>query len=211
MIKPNQIKAARALLDWSRDDLAKQSGVHRQTLLAIENGGTDNPHKTTMNEIINAFDRNGVEFKEDGAVKKQNTLTIIKSPDAFSKLMDIAYHILKEEDIKEVLFGFANNKASSEEIIQSQIRMRDNLNVRFRFLVKQNDTHLRYPVSEYRYIPEEFFYPLPYVVFGNYFAILTENNKDVSLYDDIGLSQINRSQFEYMWSNGNKPTETTYV
>ncbi|GAB1856126.1 hypothetical protein MHTCC0001_09610 [Flavobacteriaceae bacterium MHTCC 0001] len=211
MIKPNQITAARALLNWKREDLAKQSDMHHDTIRNIETGVTENPRSNTIKPIIEAFERNGVEFKEGGAVLKQNTLTIIEAPYAFVKLMDTAYHILKEENIKEVLFGFANNRASSEETIQSQNRMRDNLNARFRFLVKDNDTYLRFPISEYRYVPQEFFYPLPYVVFGNYLAIISENNKDISLYNDIGLSEVFKRQFEYMWSIGNKPKETTYV
>lgn len=211
MIKPNQIIAARGLLRWSQDDLAEASGIHAQTIKKIEMGDTDNPRLNTINPIIDAFSRGGVLFKEGGAVLRQDFLTIIEGPDAFAKLMDMTYHILKEENIDEVLFGFSNNKASSEEVIQTQIKIRDNLNTRFRFLVENGDTFLRYPINEYRYIPEGYFHPLPYVIFGNYYALMSNNNQNVNLYKDMGLAQINRNQFEIIWSNAEKPTESTYV
>ena len=211
MIKPNQIIAARGLLRWSQDDLAKASGVHTQTIKKIEMGDTDNPRINTINPIIEAFSHSGVLFKEGGAVLQQDFLTIIEGPNAFAKLMDRTFHILRDEGIDEVLFGFSNNRASSEEVVQTQMKMRETLGVRFRFLVQNGDTFLRYPINEYRYIPEGHFHPLPYVIFGNYYALMSNSNQDVNLYKDTGLSQINRSQFEIIWNNSQKPTESTYV
>jgi DNA-binding XRE family transcriptional regulator len=38
---PAQLRAARALLDWTRDDLADKSGVAAVTCIGFEHGKTD--------------------------------------------------------------------------------------------------------------------------------------------------------------------------
>lgn len=61
MITPAQAKAARALLGWSQEDLAKRSGVVRRTLMSFETGMRD-PRQETIQKIVEAFERAGVRF-----------------------------------------------------------------------------------------------------------------------------------------------------
>lgn len=63
--KAAQMKAARALLGWTQDDLAEHSGVSGVTVKNIERGTTD-PRVTTMTAILLAFDDAGIEFLENG-------------------------------------------------------------------------------------------------------------------------------------------------
>jgi transcriptional regulator with XRE-family HTH domain len=67
MISNRQIKAARALLGWSQEDLASKSGVSRPTIASVESseGAADAPQK-----IVGALEAGGVEFlaeEDDGA------------------------------------------------------------------------------------------------------------------------------------------------
>jgi transcriptional regulator with XRE-family HTH domain len=61
MITPAQAKAARALLGWSQEDLAKHSGVVRRTLMSFETGSRD-PRQETLQKLLEAFERAGVRF-----------------------------------------------------------------------------------------------------------------------------------------------------
>jgi transcriptional regulator with XRE-family HTH domain len=61
MITAAQAKAARALLGWSQEDLAKRSGVVRRTLMSFETGERE-PHGTTLAKVVRAFERAGIEF-----------------------------------------------------------------------------------------------------------------------------------------------------
>jgi len=67
MITRAQAKAARALLGWSQDDLAKRSGVVRRTLMSFETGERD-PRDNTLRKIREAFERAGIEFVNKPAV-----------------------------------------------------------------------------------------------------------------------------------------------
>jgi predicted transcriptional regulator len=69
MIEGKQIRAARALLDWSRDELIAKSGVSPSALLRLE-GGLADSRSSTLNKLINALTSEGIEFisQPDGSV-----------------------------------------------------------------------------------------------------------------------------------------------
>jgi predicted transcriptional regulator len=54
------VRAGRALLDWSQQDLADQAGVKRLVVVRYENG-TQTPHPRNLNRLISAFTLAGVE------------------------------------------------------------------------------------------------------------------------------------------------------
>lgn len=60
-IKPSQIRAARGLLDWTRDQLVMASGVPKSTLVRAETEATT-PRQSTLSAIRTALEAAGVEF-----------------------------------------------------------------------------------------------------------------------------------------------------
>lgn len=61
-----QIRAARALLGWSRDMLAAKTGISLRTLVMIESEEA-NPRASTIERIAASFAKAGVKFiKENG-------------------------------------------------------------------------------------------------------------------------------------------------
>lgn len=65
-----QIRAARALLDWSQSDLADYAGLSQTGIARIENG-TNKPNSSTLDKINTAFDRADIEFIGETGVKKR--------------------------------------------------------------------------------------------------------------------------------------------
>ena len=70
VIAPAQLRAARSLLDWSRGELAKESGVSPETIKNIEHG-TFSPKEETLRALVEIFARHGVEF-----VRYESVITI---------------------------------------------------------------------------------------------------------------------------------------
>jgi transcriptional regulator with XRE-family HTH domain len=66
MLTPEQLRAARALVDWSREDLADKSDVSPNTVWGFEQGRSD-PKLSTLNKWRRALESAGVIFIEDGA------------------------------------------------------------------------------------------------------------------------------------------------
>ncbi|MBI0434011.1 transcriptional regulator [Roseomonas sp. KE0001] len=60
-ITPEQSRAARGLLDWSRDQLALAAGVPKRTIMRFE-GREVQPRVTTITAIRAALEAAGVEF-----------------------------------------------------------------------------------------------------------------------------------------------------
>jgi len=64
-ISVRQVKAARALLGWSQDDLAQNSGVSKPTIARLETGqGTLGGYVATRQKVIAAMAKAGVIFIE---------------------------------------------------------------------------------------------------------------------------------------------------
>jgi len=66
MLHASQIRAARALLGWRQDDLARASGVGPATIRRIEIlRGSIKGNVSTQIKIQQAFERKGIRFIED--------------------------------------------------------------------------------------------------------------------------------------------------
>lgn len=63
MLTPPQLRAARALLGWSRDTLAAKSGTAAETVQGFESRGSD-PKRSTMLKWRRALEQAGVEFQD---------------------------------------------------------------------------------------------------------------------------------------------------
>ncbi|MBR6411897.1 MAG: helix-turn-helix transcriptional regulator [Alphaproteobacteria bacterium] len=70
-ISVGQLKAARSLLDWSQADLAAKSGYSLPAINNIERG-VYKAHSATINDIIQTFEQNGIQFISSG-VRLENS------------------------------------------------------------------------------------------------------------------------------------------
>jgi len=64
-ISIRQIKAARTLLGWSQDDLARHSGVSKPTIGRLESNDTADAiggRQETAEKLVAALERGGVQF-----------------------------------------------------------------------------------------------------------------------------------------------------
>src|SRR5438552_2403956 len=64
MLTPAQLRAARALIGWTRDDLAKKAGVASVTVKGFEYLGADSKI-STLQKMRRALETAGVQFIED--------------------------------------------------------------------------------------------------------------------------------------------------
>ena len=68
MLTPAQLRAARALVGWTREDLAEQSGVFANTIRNFEQGVSD-PKQGTILKWRRALEAVGVEFQDEDQTK----------------------------------------------------------------------------------------------------------------------------------------------
>lgn len=58
------MRAARALLNWSRADLAAKSGVAERTIVRIELSEVT-PYERTLRDLCRALESAGIEFHQE--------------------------------------------------------------------------------------------------------------------------------------------------
>lgn len=69
MIDRRQIRAARAMLGWRREELLQAAGISMLALLRME-GGLADSRGSTINKVAKALTVAGIEFvtRQDGAI-----------------------------------------------------------------------------------------------------------------------------------------------
>lgn len=69
MIDGRQVRAARTMLGWSREELLDASGISMSALLRMEGNMTDS-RTSTLNKVVKALSLAGIEFvtRDDGAI-----------------------------------------------------------------------------------------------------------------------------------------------
>lgn len=79
-IRPGQLRAARAFIGWTREQLAEAAGTTTRTLARLE-AGEARPRTSTAEAIRRALEAAGVEFIDDEAapgvrLRAQRHLTV---------------------------------------------------------------------------------------------------------------------------------------
>jgi len=79
MIRPEQSRAARALLGWTQQELADAADIGIVTVQSFESGKT-RPHKGTLRLLRETFERHGITFITEGGVGVMLTDTHANQP-----------------------------------------------------------------------------------------------------------------------------------
>jgi len=69
MIDGRQVRAARAMLGWSREELLDAAGISMSALLRLE-GALADTRISTLSKVVRTLNQAGIEFvsREDGAI-----------------------------------------------------------------------------------------------------------------------------------------------
>ena len=212
-INASQIRAARALLDWSQDDLAQASDLSVATIRKIESGHIS-PRDSTMGAIKESLEVAKIEFLPlSGLRLKDNDLTTIEGPDAYLQLLEDIRRTMTQKK-GEVLFLYADSSAATESEIATTLHMRG-LGIKWRFISEEGNTHMHYPLDEYRWMPKSYFKRNLQVIYDNKVAMGHELDRKtnttirITLIESPRLAESNRNLFNFMWDNCRKPSHST--
>lgn len=201
MLKPNYIIAARGLLRWSQDDLAKQSGVSGRTINLIENE-KQNPSQETLLSIEMAFDRAGVSFRSDGVFMEERRLTVLEGNNALLRLFDDIGFALQGGG--ELLIDGADEKISPAALVKKVAALRQS-GLKMRHMIREGDRYLRGKPQEYRWIPEKFFVNQAIFIYAGTVAILSAGTQSIFIHRDPDLSNFLRNKYDLLWEMLEQP------
>lgn len=214
MITGKQIRAARALLNWSGDELAEKADLHRETVNNIETGKKMQHRGASSENIEQVLSANGIEFIGDrGVALKNDEIVTLSGDNIFFRVLDDVISTLKKTKKAEALFACVDDGVSPPVVIENYRRLRKS-KIAMRSLVQEGNSHLMGALEEYRYLPKEFFHNSTTVIYGDKFATMI---LDPETKTDIGaiiirnphVAAAQRNLFNLIWSKAEMPTKTT--
>lgn len=206
IINTVSMRAARALLDWTQEQLAKKAGLTQATIANLEIG-KHKPSKTTSILLKNTFERWGVELLPFGA-KLLKGVRELTGEDAALRLLEDAYHYLKETKGEILIFG-GDERQNRDGVLDIMSKMRTQ-GIKVRVLVAESNNFLLGPLTEYRKMPDKYFVNSPVLVYGDKLGIfLTDQRIDIAqIIMDPSLAEAQRRLFNFVWDNSKPPKET---
>lgn len=211
---PSQLRAARALLNWSRADLAKRSGISEPTIHRFENG-TNEPEARTAQKLLNILEASGIELSDNHGVRfKSHNVEVYEGPGRFDEFYDFIYEHLKQ-------FGGTVCISSSDARLYARYRKTPELHrermrqlvkrgkVKFRILAEEGDHHLTASsYAQYRWLPKESFAPTSFYAFGECLALISFTHEPapyVLLIKSGPFAKTYRMTFKASWEKAKVP------
>ena len=211
-ITAKQIAMARILLDLSQKDLADKLGMARKTVMRLENNQSPGSTKT-MDKIQTYFENNSIIFKGlYGVDKATNQIIRLKGQEGFKQFYEDFYTVLTNDKRNVCVSNSPEHefKKYFGDNLKAHIQKVLNLGIRYKILIRQNDTHFITPeYAEYRWMPEEYYASVPFFVYGHKLAIfLFQKELNIIVIDYPEIAGAYRVQFEGFWKNAIKPLKS---
>jgi transcriptional regulator with XRE-family HTH domain len=211
-ITGNQMRAARALMNWSQSDLADKAGLWHPTIANIETGKTT-PSKATLDKISGVFINHGLEFLDgEGVKKKTETVLTLSGESDFERFYDLVYDAAKTTGGQ--IFISNVDERIFDEFVQPEFdkfhmhRMEQiRRNIDFRTLVKEGDDYLPAKgYSKYKWLAADKFANTPFYVFADYLAIIIMIDEPmIILIKNQKVADLYREKFLIQWESAKKP------
>lgn len=211
MINPRQIRAARALLNWNQTQLADIAGIARSSIKNIENEITA-PRLDSAAAIQQAFENHGVEFLPGSGVRLRNEMvTVLEGEDANDKLLEDVYNTLRDTGGEVLITGLkeiADQKSEDYKSVAAHIDRLAKINVTERILLEEGDTNYIAPWDCYRWIPNEYFSPVPFQLYGTKLALISWGPpQKIVIIDNPLFASSFRNLFNFAWDRAVLPTK----
>lgn len=217
MIVGRQIRAARALLDMSQDELAEAAGLTPQAIRKIESGDVQ-PREGTIADITRVFNERGLEFTDNSGVKfKPQGVEIYEGPERFDAFYDFLYEYLKTHG-GEVCLSISDQSLldkyrKNPELHYTRVKALYTAGVikKFRILASKSEYFHRPLFSTFKMQPEGYISPTGFWAFGDCLALISfvhEPAPYVVLLRSAALADAYRQAFNIAWAVAKDPPRT---
>ncbi len=212
MITVRQIKGARGILDWTQDQLAAAARISRPALNNLERG-TTSPHSETLQRIQKALERAGIEFISGGCRLREDVLDVqvLHGDEALFRLYDDILDTYTGMGGTIYISGVDERRfvASGGERFFEYLKRFEKLGIVDNLLAREGDTNLVVPTKYYRWVPDEIFSQVPYMVYGDKYAIIRWGPPvKIVLIHNAEIADSYRKQFKAHWRRGKVPPAT---
>jgi transcriptional regulator with XRE-family HTH domain len=210
MISISQIRAARALLNWTQGELAKKSGLSLRALNSIERGLAV-PRLDNLRLIEETFEKADIEFGDNDGVRRcTERLDIIK----YEGIDYLGQHLIDAtQELRvpgaEIMISIARESDYADlspKILDDYFLHIARYRITERCLVSTGDSYVVGPPSTYRWAKPETFNHVFYTVYGDNVAFqIPSNPHRVIIIRNPSMADMFRRQFEFNWAMAEVP------
>ncbi len=206
-INSNQIRAARALINWSIHDLGKQVGVVGTTISAVETGRSKGSVEL-FGRIEAAFLTAGVEFTSDGGVRPiRNKIQQFEGREGFAAFrLDVLSTAqrgptkISVSNVDERQFDKWGEGEVNEHYVSEMKKVEE---INFRILVKEKDQYLTGSAyASYRWLPEDIFGEISFYIYGDKTALISfaDSQFVAFVFSNPAITRFYQTEFERLWN-----------
>lgn len=172
-----QIRAARALLDWSQEDLAQASRLSIATVRKLELGHIS-PRGTTTRQINQAVIDAGLEFIDsDGVRRRLEDISIFRGIEGTDLFMDDIAETSRRTN--NMLFITAKDVEEMEKLcgdegfprLESLLKRNELLSIKC-LLMETGEAQLSTPRLEFRTLSKHYVNTVSFYVYGDRYAVI---------------------------------------
>jgi transcriptional regulator with XRE-family HTH domain len=211
MITGRQIRAARSLLEWKAEDLAREAGLTRVTVSNLE-AETVQPQERTIASIGAAFDKHGIEFTDGEGVKiRQHEVRVFTGKAGHKQYLDHVYNVLKKNGGRIRQFNLSDEERfpyAGDAFDEHLKKMETIGNIDARALVRQGNHNFPAKYCTYRWLEQIGQLLIPFYVYNDYVSLpivkSDHNIETLSIHSKL-LAEKFSQQFELFWEKGGNP------
>jgi len=206
-ISARQIKAARSLLGWSQEELARVTRLSVATVRKIELGFIS-PRSSTTQVIRQAIEDAGIEFlNAEGVRRRAEDVVLYQGAEGLAEFCDDIYQTVRKRscDIAIVAASEASlaESCGSEDYRSLERILSLDTSTAIRCILTGSiDQPISTPRFEFRFMSKHYVDPIPFYVYGHKYAIVmpTEDGMPkIIVLHSSGAAQASLRQFNSMW------------
>jgi transcriptional regulator with XRE-family HTH domain len=205
-----QIRAGRALVGWSRKEMAEKSGVAAVTINQIEEEQAD-PRKGTLSDLVRSLEENGVELTDNYGVRiKPQGVEVLHGKDGLMKFFDDVYEHTRKNGgtimqlgMDETFFTNILGDYSHNQKKRMGELVKERKDIKVLSIICEGDMNFfASDYNEYRWFPKEQFEMAPFYLYGDRIGIMTFQTIPAPTIVVLKFPAITlgyRKQFEVLW------------
>ncbi len=207
MILPRQLRAARADLMLTLDDVSGATGIAKTTISDIETQKTDHPRAVTLDMLQTFYEAQGIMFQATGGISPRHLkVDQYIGEDGFRAFMNDVYEVAKTMggDIR-----LHNAKPTNwlkwlgRDWLDMHGRRMEAImgTLTFRITAGHGDTQLIANHAEYRWLPRHLWTQQSFYAYGDRLALLTfgDDMVHVVVIYNQDLARSFRALFDVAW------------
>ncbi len=193
-----KVRAGRAILSWTRDDLAAASTVSAPAIKNIETGASS-PTATTQRHICRAFENEGVFFAGQGVEHRVDRIRFFSD---FLEVLEDAQASLKKGE--ELLLHCADERKNTPEVT-GKIAELSRAGIVLRLTIETGNRAITTDPANYRTIDPALVESAEVsVIYADKYVLhVPDGERDIYiLIKNRPLAAVRRREFEYWWKKG---------